>query len=115
MGFTGHEHLPEFGLINMNARLYDPLLGRFLSPDPYVANAGYLPDFNFNHLSRMLTVGLSIILIRMWMGFINHLKIEINNEGGIFGVILWMFIIRQIAEESTMIITTLPTWHWLIG
>ncbi|MDR1227246.1 MAG: FG-GAP-like repeat-containing protein [Prevotellaceae bacterium] len=45
-GFTGHEHLPEFGLINMNARLYDPLLGRFLSPDPYVADAGYLQDFN---------------------------------------------------------------------
>jgi RHS repeat-associated protein len=46
MGFTGHEHLPEFGLINMNARLYDPLLGRFLSPDPYVVDAGYLQDFN---------------------------------------------------------------------
>jgi RHS repeat-associated protein len=35
-GFTAHEHLPRFGLINMNARLYDPLLGRFLSPDPYI-------------------------------------------------------------------------------
>ena len=35
-GYTGHEHLPWFGLINMNARLYDPVLGRFLSPDPYV-------------------------------------------------------------------------------
>ena len=23
-GFTGHEHLPEFDLINMNGRLYDP-------------------------------------------------------------------------------------------
>ena len=32
-GYTGHEMLPEFGLINMNGRLYDPLLGRFLSPD----------------------------------------------------------------------------------
>ena len=41
-GFTGHEHMPEFGLINMNARLYDPVLGRFLSPDPYVQ----LPDFS---------------------------------------------------------------------
>jgi uncharacterized protein RhaS with RHS repeats len=30
----------------MNTRLYDPLLGRFLSPDPYVADAGYLQDFN---------------------------------------------------------------------
>ncbi|MDR2473507.1 MAG: RHS repeat-associated core domain-containing protein, partial [Tannerella sp.] len=37
-GYTGHEHLTQFGLINMNARLYDPALGRFLSPDPYVQN-----------------------------------------------------------------------------
>lgn len=35
-GYTGHEHLPWFGLINMNARLYDPVIGRFLSPDPLV-------------------------------------------------------------------------------
>ena len=41
-GFTGHEHMPEFGLINMNARLYDPALGRFLSADPYIQ----LPDFS---------------------------------------------------------------------
>ena len=48
-GYTGHEHLPWFGLINMNARLYDPALGRFLSPDPYVQ----MPDFpqNFNRYS----------------------------------------------------------------
>jgi RHS repeat-associated protein len=34
-GYTGHEHLPQFTLINMNGRLYDPLLGRMLSPDNY--------------------------------------------------------------------------------
>jgi RHS repeat-associated protein len=34
-GFTGHEHLDAFGLINMNARLYDPVLGRMLSPDNF--------------------------------------------------------------------------------
>lgn len=51
-GFTGHEHLTWFGLVNMNARLYDPLLGRFLSPDPYVQ----APDFsqNFNRYSYAL-------------------------------------------------------------
>ncbi|WP_232525060.1 RHS repeat domain-containing protein [Porphyromonas gingivalis] len=45
-GYTGHEYLPWFGLVNMNARLYDPAIGRFLSPDPYVQ----MPDFsqNFN-------------------------------------------------------------------
>ena len=32
-GFTGHEHLWEFGLINMNGRMYDPLLSMMLSPD----------------------------------------------------------------------------------
>ena len=36
-GYTGHEHLPYFGLINMNARLYDPVTTRFLSPDPFVS------------------------------------------------------------------------------
>jgi len=39
-GFTGHEHLPEFGLINMNGRMYDPIIGRFLSPDPYIQGGG---------------------------------------------------------------------------
>ena len=33
-GFTGHEHLPQFSLINMNGRLYDPQNARMLSPDP---------------------------------------------------------------------------------
>lgn len=48
-GFTGHEHLPVVGIINMNARLYDSATGRFLSPDPYVQ----MPDFsqNFNRYS----------------------------------------------------------------
>ena len=45
-GFSGHEHLPMFGLINMNARLYDPVLGRFLSPDPYVQNPYFSQNYN---------------------------------------------------------------------
>jgi len=44
-GYTGHEHLSGFGLINMNARLYDPMLARFLAPDPYVGS-GLTNDFN---------------------------------------------------------------------
>ena len=35
-GFTGHEHLDHLGLIHMDGRVYDPVLGRFLSPDPIV-------------------------------------------------------------------------------
>jgi RHS repeat-associated protein len=32
-GYTGHEHLLGVGLINMNGRIYDPKLHRFLQPD----------------------------------------------------------------------------------
>ena len=51
-GYTGHEHLPWFGLVNMNARLYDPAVGRFLSPDPNIQ----APDMtqNYNRYSYVL-------------------------------------------------------------
>ena len=45
-GYCGHEHLPQFGLINMNARLYDPITSRFLSPDPYVQMPDNTQSFN---------------------------------------------------------------------
>lgn len=69
-GYTGHEMLPEFGLINMNhlikreqselacyaerengrmkfsGRIYDPTLGRFLSPDNYVQMPDNTQSFN---------------------------------------------------------------------
>lgn len=45
-GYSGHEHLTDFGLINMNARLYDPVLCRFLSPDPYIQDSESIQGFN---------------------------------------------------------------------
>lgn len=45
-GFTGHEHMDEFTLINMNGRVYDPVLGRMLSPDNYVQAPGLTQSFN---------------------------------------------------------------------
>ncbi len=44
--YTGHEDLWMFGLLNMNARLYNPYLGRFLSPDPLLNQEGGLLDYN---------------------------------------------------------------------
>lgn len=35
-GYTDHEELDDFGLIHMNGRVYDPVLGRFLSADPNI-------------------------------------------------------------------------------
>jgi len=45
-GYTGHEHLPEFTLINMNGRMYDPILGRMLSPDNFVQAPTSSQSFN---------------------------------------------------------------------
>jgi RHS repeat-associated protein len=45
-GYTGHEHLDGFGLINMNGRMYDPVIGRVLSPDKVVQAPGYTQSYN---------------------------------------------------------------------
>ncbi len=45
-GFTGHEHLDILGLINMNGRMYDPVIARFLNVDPVVQDPGNSQDFN---------------------------------------------------------------------
>jgi|GEM_PF-2231390 len=45
-GYTGHEHLNQFGLINMNGRVYDPFLARFLSPDPQLQSPDYSQNYN---------------------------------------------------------------------
>ena len=39
VGFTGHDDDRELGLVDMGARVYDPQLGRFLTPDPQVTGA----------------------------------------------------------------------------
>ena len=52
-GYTMHslfrpfgKHLDDFGLINMNGRVYDPLLGRFLSPDNHIQAPGNPQNYN---------------------------------------------------------------------
>ncbi len=45
-GFTGHEHLDDFDLINMNGRMYDPVLAMFLSPDNFIQSPGNTQNYN---------------------------------------------------------------------
>jgi len=45
-GYTGHEHLDAFGIINMNGRVYDPATAMFLSPDPFVQEPGNWINYN---------------------------------------------------------------------
>lgn len=35
-GFTGHEMLDDMTLVHMNGRIYDPVIGRFISADPNI-------------------------------------------------------------------------------
>lgn len=45
-GFTGHEHVAPFALINMNGRMYDHLNGRMLSADNYINGSSATQSFN---------------------------------------------------------------------
>ncbi|MBP6793674.1 MAG: VCBS repeat-containing protein [Saprospiraceae bacterium] len=45
-GFTSHEHIAFLDLVNMNGRIYDPVIGRFLSPDPHIQDRTYFQNVN---------------------------------------------------------------------
>jgi RHS repeat-associated protein len=45
-GFTEHEHLDEVGVVHMNGRIYDPLVGRFMSADPFIQAPSMLQSYN---------------------------------------------------------------------
>lgn len=44
--YTGHEAADAVGLIHMGGRMYDPLSGRFLQPDPIVQDPSNPQNFN---------------------------------------------------------------------
>jgi RHS repeat-associated protein len=44
--YTGHEAIADVGLLNMNGRVYDPGIGRFLSADPNVQFVADLQSYN---------------------------------------------------------------------
>ena len=45
-GLVAVEIYDEFGLINMNGRVYDPVIARFLSPDGYIQAPGLTQNYN---------------------------------------------------------------------
>jgi RHS repeat-associated protein len=45
-GFTAHQHLDAIGIIHMNGRVVDPLIGRSMSPDPHFQATKNLKSFN---------------------------------------------------------------------
>lgn len=45
-GFTNHEHVDDFELIQMKGRMYDPVIGRFVSPDDFVQFPQFSQSYN---------------------------------------------------------------------
>jgi RHS repeat-associated protein len=118
-GFTGHEHLPEFALINMNGRMYDPILGRFLSPDPYVQ----APEFsqNFNRYSYCVNNPLiytdpsgeiawfALVIIGALMGgMMGVMNAEMNNKPWHQGLLWGSFI-----GAATGYLSTFAPTNWI--
>ena len=56
--YTGHELIARAGLIDMGARMYDPALGQFLSPDPLLSGHDPYVYVQDNPLSRIDPLGL---------------------------------------------------------
>ena len=46
LGFTGHRHDDELGLIDMRGRIYDPAQKRFLTPDPFIPSPLFGQSYN---------------------------------------------------------------------
>ncbi len=88
-GYTGHEHLQSVGLINMNARLYDAKLHRFLAPDNFVQDQYNTQNFNRysyvlnNPLSYVDTDGNNPLLVAAIIGGVIG-GVSTAVQGGIF-------------------------------
>jgi len=110
-GFTGHEHYPFFKIINMNGRLYDPVIARFFSPDKYVANSSFTQDFNRytycrnNPLMYTDPDGEFIdLIIGTVMGFVNGLSqgAKIANNKGVTGWARFGYMIAGASIGATI-------------
>ena len=100
-GYTGHEHLQSVGLINMNARLYDPIIHRFLQVDNYIQDITNTQNFNnygyvFNNpLSNTDITGNSCDCpggggINVGSGSEHGSSIDIEQLGKYTGIDKWM-------------------------
>ena len=92
-GFCMHEHYRDFGLINMNGRMYDPLVGRMLSPDIVIQNPEYSQSYNrysycFNNPLRftdpsgyVVTIPPEYLLMNLYSTDINKYRKKIKRLG----------------------------------
>lgn len=119
-GYTGHEHLDAFNIINMNGRVYDPLTAQFLSPDPFIQSPG--DWLNYNRYSYclgnplkytdptgnnpiFLAIGAAMIIRaginRGLNAYANNSNVAIGVVGGVMMTGVPMFLTGMITAGAT--------------
>ncbi len=99
-GYSMHEHLDRLGLINMNARVYEPATCSFLSPDPLIADEGNWLNYN----RYLYCLGNPV-------KFADPTGMQVNNSYDVEGV-LPRFVPQPIYEpEEFQYIVTDNSWE----
>lgn len=95
-GYTGHEHLSTFALINMNGRVYDPIVGRMLSVDNFVQDP--INTQSYNRYSYVLNNPLKYTdPSGEWLGIDDAVAFVIGGAVNL-GINLWQGNIDNIGE-----------------
>jgi hypothetical protein len=77
-----------FKIVNMKGRLYDPVIARFFSPDPFVANSTFTQDFNRYSYCRnnpLMYTDPTGNKLKWWQGLLIGLGIDVLTGGAISG------------------------------
>ena len=94
-GFTGHEHLADFGLINMNGRVYDPVMSSFLSADRFVQNP--MTAMGFNRYAYCMNNPLRFIDPSGWLAGPG------GGNGGQLPIVVINGVVNHVLPEVTVI------------
>ncbi len=122
-GHTGHEHLERTGFIHRGGRVYDPTLGRFLSPDPLVSDPASAQAWNgYSYVSNspMSLVdpsGLSQAPVRGGCAMVGFACRQGGAAGGGFG--LETVVSTFSFWFVDVLVSWVPTWNhdpdWIFG
>ncbi len=91
-GYTGHEQIDNVMVVHMNGRAFDPVIGRFLSADPYIDGVETTQGWNRyayvhgNLLSATDPSGYDApergFTVRSWINYLEPTSEWIINEAG---------------------------------